>query len=41
MSLAKRGCHLALIDSNDSGLTETHQLIADGKVRISLHELDV
>jgi short-subunit dehydrogenase len=41
ISLAKRGCHLALVDRNAPVLKETQQLIADSKLRISLHVLDV
>jgi short-subunit dehydrogenase len=40
-SLAKRGCDLALVDISESGLTETAQLFADAKVRVSCHMLDV
>lgn len=41
ISLAKRGCHLALADVNAEGLAETERLIASNRVRISRHELDV
>jgi short-subunit dehydrogenase len=41
ISLAKRGCHLALADVHDLGLRETEKLIADSGVRVSLHQLDV
>ena len=40
ISLAKRGCNIALVDVNDKGLAETQQLIGDG-VRVSKHHLDV
>ena len=41
MSLAKRGCHLALADVNEPGLAETAKLIASNRVRVSRHRLDV
>jgi short-subunit dehydrogenase len=41
MSLAKRGCHLALADVNEAGLAETAKLIASNRVRVSRHRLDV
>ncbi|HEV7700376.1 MAG TPA: SDR family oxidoreductase [Pyrinomonadaceae bacterium] len=40
ISLAKRGCNLAIADVNDTGLAETATLIGD-RVRISRHHLDV
>jgi short-subunit dehydrogenase len=39
-SLAKRGCHLALADLSEAGLTETVQLCRLG-IRVSCHTLDV
>ena len=41
ISLAKRGCHLALADVNETGLAETAKLIASNSVRVSRHRLDV
>jgi len=41
LSLAKRGCHLALADRDESGLTETVKLARPFGVRISTHHLDV
>src|SRR4051812_1161980 len=40
LSLANRGCNLALADINDTGLAETRQLVS-GEIRASLHHLDV
>jgi NAD(P)-dependent dehydrogenase (short-subunit alcohol dehydrogenase family) len=39
-SLARRGCHLALADVNETGLQETASSAASG-VRITCHRLDV
>lgn len=41
LSLARRGCHLALADLNEAGLAETAKLIASNRVRVSRHRLDV
>jgi NAD(P)-dependent dehydrogenase (short-subunit alcohol dehydrogenase family) len=41
ISLARRGCHLALADVNEAGLAETATLIASRRVRVSRHRLDV
>lgn len=41
LSLARRGCHLALADINVQGLAETVQLAAATSVRVSSHPLDV
>ena len=41
MSLARRGCHLALADLNETGLQETATLARTNSLRISLHRLDV
>jgi NAD(P)-dependent dehydrogenase (short-subunit alcohol dehydrogenase family) len=41
VSLARRGCHLALADVNDAGLAETGVLAARPGVRVSQHHLDV
>ncbi|WP_205574620.1 SDR family NAD(P)-dependent oxidoreductase [Indioceanicola profundi] len=40
ISLARRGCNLALADLNEAGLEETARLAGNG-VRISRHRLDV
>ncbi|KQO62516.1 acetoin dehydrogenase [Methylobacterium sp. Leaf87] len=40
VSLAGRGCNLALADVNEAGLTETAQPLA-GPVRVTRHRLDV
>jgi short-subunit dehydrogenase len=40
ITLARRGCHLALADINDEGLRETVRQIGDA-VRVSHHRLDV
>lgn len=39
VSLARRGCHLALADLDEVGMTETAKMIRD--VRVSQHRLDV
>ena len=41
VSLARRGCHLALADINETGLKETAELARTNGLRISLHRLDV
>jgi NAD(P)-dependent dehydrogenase (short-subunit alcohol dehydrogenase family) len=41
VSLARRGCHLALADVNDAGLAETRAPAAQPGVRVSHHHLDV
>ena len=41
LSLARRGCHLALADVNETGLAETAQMAAATGVRITRHLLDV
>lgn len=41
VSLARRGCHLALVDINADKLDETERMIASNQVRISRHKLDV
>src|SRR5271170_983203 len=41
ISLARRGCHLALADINEVPLAETAKLVATPGLRISLHRLDV
>jgi NAD(P)-dependent dehydrogenase (short-subunit alcohol dehydrogenase family) len=41
ISLARRGCHLALADVNELGLAETADMIASNRVRITRHKLDV
>src|SRR5262245_19540312 len=39
--LARRGCHLALVDISEPGLAETVQLVDAASIRISRHRLDV
>ena len=45
VSLARRGCHLGLVDIDDAALAHTAGVIAgshaEGKIRISRHHLDV
>jgi short-subunit dehydrogenase len=41
ISLARRGCHLALADINEAQLAQTAQMAASPGVRISCHRLDV
>ncbi len=41
VTLARRGCHLALVDLNRQGLQETRSRLASYAVRVSLHQLDV
>ena len=41
VSLARRGCNLALADTNESGLAHTVDLARADGVRISQHRLDV
>jgi NAD(P)-dependent dehydrogenase (short-subunit alcohol dehydrogenase family) len=41
VSLARRGCHLALADVNEAGLDETADMTTGRRVRISRHRLDV
>lgn len=41
LSLARRGCHLALADINEAGLRETAEQAGRSGVRISTHRLDV
>src|SRR3954468_16973958 len=41
LSRARRGCHLALVDVNETGLAETAQMAAAAGVRITCHLLDV
>ncbi|MCJ2070459.1 SDR family NAD(P)-dependent oxidoreductase [Methylobacterium sp. J-030] len=40
VSLARRGCHLALADLNEAGTAETARLLPPG-IRVSRHRLDV
>ena len=40
LSLAGRGCHVALADIDEAGLTETAKLVGD-LARVSRHSLDV
>src|SRR5829696_8648562 len=41
VSLARRGCHLALADIDEVGLSGTAEVIRDYGVRVSRHHLDV
>jgi NAD(P)-dependent dehydrogenase (short-subunit alcohol dehydrogenase family) len=41
LSLAKRGCHLALADIDEAGLAQTQTLATAAGVRVSSHRLDV
>jgi short-subunit dehydrogenase len=41
LSLARRGCHLALVDRDETGLGETAASAAASGVRVSRHTLDV
>ncbi len=41
VSLARRGCALALADIDEDGLAETRRLASAGTEKISLHRLDV
>ena len=41
VSLARRGCHLALADIDETGLAGTRNLVQRNGVRVSLHRLDV
>jgi len=41
ISLARRGCHLALADVNEAGLAETAEMAAGAGRRITCHRLDV
>jgi len=41
ISLARRGCHLAIADVNESGLSETAEMIASNRIRVTQYKLDV
>ena len=41
VSLARRGCHVALADISETGLAETEKLLASTGVRVTRHRLDV
>ncbi len=41
VSLARRGCHLALADVNEEGMSGTADLVRDYRVRVTRHRLDV
>ena len=41
VSLARRGCHLALADIDEAGMAGTAELIQESGVRVSRHRLDV
>ncbi|HVG34607.1 MAG TPA: SDR family NAD(P)-dependent oxidoreductase [Pyrinomonadaceae bacterium] len=40
-SLARRGCHLALADVDEAGMSGTAGLVRDYRVRVTCHRLDV
>ena len=41
VSLARRGCHLALADIDEAGMTGTSDLVRAYKVRVTRHRVDV
>jgi NAD(P)-dependent dehydrogenase (short-subunit alcohol dehydrogenase family) len=41
VSLARRGCHLALADVDEAGMTGTAELVRGSNIRVSRHRLDV
>jgi NAD(P)-dependent dehydrogenase (short-subunit alcohol dehydrogenase family) len=41
LSLARRGCHLALADIDEAGLDDTHAQALEQGIRASKHRLDV
>lgn len=41
LSLARRGCHLALADVDENGMAGTEELVRDHGVRVTRHRLDV
>ena len=41
VSLARRGCHLALADIDEEGMADTAKLIQESGVRVSRHRLNV
>jgi NAD(P)-dependent dehydrogenase (short-subunit alcohol dehydrogenase family) len=41
VALARRGCHLALADVDETGMTETAELVRRDALRVSRHLLDV
>jgi NAD(P)-dependent dehydrogenase (short-subunit alcohol dehydrogenase family) len=41
VSLARRGCHIALADVDEAGMAGTADLVRDDRVRVSRHRLDV
>lgn len=41
VSLARRGCHLALADVDETGMSDTAELVCKYGVRISKHRIDV
>ena len=41
VSLARRGCHLALADIDEMGMAGTEDLVRDHGVRVTRHRLDV
>lgn len=41
VKLAQRGCHLALVDINETGLRETAAQVSQENLRVSIHPVDV
>jgi len=41
IELAKRGCHLALVDTSLDGLQNTHACVTDKTRKVSVHQTDV
>jgi short-subunit dehydrogenase len=41
VSLARRGCNLALVDINEAGLAETCERVRSAGVRVTCHKIDV
>jgi NAD(P)-dependent dehydrogenase (short-subunit alcohol dehydrogenase family) len=41
ISLASRGCHLALADIDETGMAGTADLVRENGVRVSRHRIDV
>ncbi len=41
LQLAKKGCHLALVDVNRKGMQETKDKVANKEVEVTMHVADV
>ena len=41
VSLARRGCHLALADIDEAGMFETARMVQQDGLRVSRHRVDV